>query len=67
MNGLKDSTWRILDISGKVLNEIQYNNGYAKNHDELLEKESRELEELMKNIGKIPEPTIEDFVGGGGF
>jgi antitoxin component YwqK of YwqJK toxin-antitoxin module len=66
-NGLKDGTWKILDPDGKVLNEIEYVQGLATNHDELVEKESRELEELMKNIGKIPEPSIEDFVGGGRY
>jgi antitoxin component YwqK of YwqJK toxin-antitoxin module len=65
--GVKSDTWRILSPEGKVLNLITYVNGVATNHDELVEKETKELELLLKNAGKIQEPAIEDFVRGMGF
>jgi len=60
-NGLKDGSWTTYDPQGNVLKQLEYIKGFATNHDELLEKESRELEELFKNAGKINEPSVEEF------
>ena len=66
-NGLKDGVWKFYGESGKVIKQISYTQGIASNHDELVEKETKELERLLKNICKIQEPSIEQFVGGRGF
>jgi antitoxin component YwqK of YwqJK toxin-antitoxin module len=66
-NGLKQGRWSLYSNEGEVVNVIDYEKGVAKNHDELVEKETREFEKLLKNIGKINEPSIDEFVRGMGF
>jgi antitoxin component YwqK of YwqJK toxin-antitoxin module len=65
--GVKDGVWKFFDEKGKELKVIEYKMGVATNQDELVRKETDELEKLLKNIGKIQEPSIEEFVGGRGF
>lgn len=65
--GLKEGFWKIYSADNKVIKEYEYSKGIAANFDELVEKETRELDALLKNIGKIQEPTIEDFVRAGGY
>ena len=67
LNGRKHGTWRVLEQNGKAIKVINYNNGIAENQDELIEEETRILDEMIKNIGKIQEPTIEEFLRGRGF
>ncbi len=60
--GLKDGKWKYYSEEGKPLQTIKFINGVAENNDELVEKESRFLESLIRNIGKIKDPTIEDIM-----
>ena len=66
-DGLKDGVWEFYDISGSVTKQISYAMGIASNHDELVDRETKELDLLLKNVGKIQEPSIEDFVRGQGM
>jgi antitoxin component YwqK of YwqJK toxin-antitoxin module len=66
-NGLKHGRWTLFSAEGEVVNVIIYEMGIAKNHDELVEKETREFEKMLKNVGKIQEPSIEEFLRGTGF
>ncbi len=64
-DGLKHGKWTIFSPSGDSLSVTNYINGYAENQDELVLQESKELQKLIDNIGKIQEPTVEDFLRGG--
>ncbi|HZJ74405.1 MAG TPA: toxin-antitoxin system YwqK family antitoxin [Perlabentimonas sp.] len=65
-DGLKDGTWKFYDLAGNIAKQISYSMGKAANHDEIAERETKELEELLKNAGKIQEPSVEDFLRGQG-
>lgn len=67
VQGLKEGIWQIFSPENKVINRIEYQKGIASNWDELAEKETKELEDLLKNIGKIQDPTIEDFYRAGAY
>ncbi len=64
--GLKDGPWKFYDLSGGIAKQINYSKGIADNHDEMAERETKEFDELLKNVGKIQEPSIEDFLRGQG-
>lgn len=63
-HGLKDDVWKFFDTNGKLLKQITYVQGIAENHDKLIEQETKELEELLRHVGKYQDPDFEDFVGG---
>ncbi|MDY0255390.1 MAG: hypothetical protein RBR30_13415, partial [Tenuifilaceae bacterium] len=63
-HGLKDDAWKFYDGHGKLVKQVTYIKGIAENHDELVEQETKELDELLRNVGKYQDPDFEDFVGG---
>lgn len=65
--GLKDGEWRIFSPQGAEISKTTYQQGVASNEEEMLRQASQELEQLLKNAGRINEPSIEDFVGSSGF
>lgn len=63
--GLKEGVWKIYSADNEVIMQAEYSKGVAANFDEMVEKETKELDKLLRNIGKIQEPTVEDFVRAG--
>lgn len=61
-DGLKDGEWKFYDNNGKLSNTIIYHEGIPENYNELLDAESKELDSLMQNAGKIQEPNIDQFL-----
>lgn len=65
--GLKEGVWQIFLPDREGITRVEYHKGIAANHDELVERETRELDELLKNKGKITDPDIEDFIRAGAY
>jgi len=62
IKGLKHGEWKFYDTDGKITQTIKYFNGVAENENELIEKESKYIESLLKNAGKLKEPSIDDVM-----
>jgi len=62
-NNVRHGTWMFYDKKGQELLQLEYNMGNLLNEEALNKKDQEYFEEMDKNIGKIKEPTIEDFVG----
>ena len=51
-----------------MVKQTQYINGFPKNREEEMERETREIEEMLKNAGQISEPDVQSFFEStGGF
>jgi len=66
-NDLRDGVWKFYSNKYKLIKTITYVNGKATNQDELDEEETKQFEEWEKMKGKIPEPTLESIMPGGGY
>jgi len=62
IKGLKHGEWKFYDADGKITQTIKYNNGIAENENELIQKESKYLDSLLKNAGKLKEPSIDEVM-----
>ena len=67
LQGLKHGEWKIFDRQGKLLSVINYTYGIADNQDELIDQETKTLDIMIKNVGRIQEPSIEEFIRGQGY
>lgn len=61
-NGLKHGDWKFYSPDGKLTETVKYIRGIPENYNQKLDKENQELEDMLKNIGKIQEPTVENFL-----
>jgi hypothetical protein len=50
------------DENKQVKSEIVYNNGKAENEEEIMKKDSAYFQMVDKNLGKIAEPSPDDFM-----
>jgi len=66
-NDFRDGKWKFYDNSNKLIKTIIYVNGKATNQDELDEEMTKQFNEWEKMKGKIPEPSIENIMPGGGY
>ena len=66
-NDLKDGEWKFYTNKHKLIKTITFVNGRATNQDELDDEMTKQIEEWEKMKGKIPEPTIESIMPGGGY
>ena len=64
---LRDGKWEFYTDKHKLIKTITYVNGKATNQDELDEEMTKQFEKWEKMKGKIPEPTIESIMPGGGY
>lgn len=62
LNGLKDGEWKFYSEDGQLIETQKFIKGFPENYNQLVEKESKELEELLRNAGRIQEPTVESFL-----
>ncbi|SDB84118.1 toxin-antitoxin system YwqK family antitoxin [Williamwhitmania taraxaci] len=58
-NGLKEGEWQFYNENGDPTQKVVYRNGIGNNKDKLDRKQTEQLLELEKNIGKIEEPSAE--------
>jgi len=61
-NGLKDGEWKFYSAEGKLSETVMFKKGTPENYSQLIERENKELELMLKNAGKIQEPTVESFL-----
>ena len=66
-NDLREGIWNFYTKDYKLIKSITYVNGKPTNKEELDEEMTKQIEEWEKMDGKIPEPTIESIMPGGGF
>lgn len=62
LNGLKSGEWKFYSPEGKLTEKLNFANGIPDNYSQLVEKENKELELMLKNAGRIQEPTVESFI-----
>lgn len=55
---LKEGIWRFYDRQGRVTRELNYHKGIPDNADEIIRQESRELDDLVEQGKKIPDPAV---------
>jgi antitoxin component YwqK of YwqJK toxin-antitoxin module len=67
VNDVKEGKWINYNPDGSVYSEIEFENGIAKNSEELNMKESKMLELIDKLKGSIPEPEENSFIPGSGM
>lgn len=60
-DGIKHGIWSIYNMDRKMVKQTQYINGFPKNREEEMERETREIEEMLKNAGQISEPDVQSF------
>ncbi|MFO7862831.1 MAG: toxin-antitoxin system YwqK family antitoxin [Salinivirgaceae bacterium] len=60
VDDLKHGKYLLYDEKGNLLEERNYTHGVADNQDELDKKETKEIEELLKNRGKFTEPADDE-------
>lgn len=65
LSGNMDGNWKFFNEKGELEYELRYDNGKALNDSILEEKSKIFIKELEKNLGKIPEPDLENFAPGG--
>jgi antitoxin component YwqK of YwqJK toxin-antitoxin module len=59
--GKMHGTWHFFDDNGREERTLQYENGKLLNHKELEEWAIKQMEEIEKNLGTIPEPDFDNF------
>lgn len=55
-NDKREGKWTHYDITGKEINSVEYKDGVALNADQLMKEEQKQLDNIEKLKGKIPEP-----------
>ncbi len=60
-NGKMDGDWRFYDNEGNLQHLLQYDDGNILNEEELDKWAKEFMDDVEKNLGKIPEPDIENF------
>lgn len=56
VNDVREGDWQFFNDDGTLKRTIKYNKGIAENNSELIEEETRYLDMLEKNGGKIKDP-----------
>ncbi len=60
-NGSQDGVWKFYDNDGKLIRTFEYDEGEVLNKEEYEKWMKEYMDEVEKNIGKIPEPDLDNF------
>ena len=62
-NNQRHGPWLYYDEEGNQSLSLEYNMGKLLNEEALNKRDQEFFDDMEKNIGKIKEPELEDFVG----
>jgi antitoxin component YwqK of YwqJK toxin-antitoxin module len=62
LQGSMDGSWYFYNEKGQLEYQLRYSNGINLDEEEYRKKALEFMKELEDNIGKIPEPDINDFI-----
>jgi antitoxin component YwqK of YwqJK toxin-antitoxin module len=60
-SGAMDGSWKFYDSDGTLEHELEYKNGIIQNREELDRWAREYMEQVDKDLGKIPEPDFDNF------
>ena len=60
-NGRQDGEWRFYDQEGKLERSLRYREGEVLDKEELEKWAKDFMDDIEKNLGKIPEPDFDNF------
>jgi len=66
-NNVSDGDWKRYDEKGDLVITIKYDKGVITNYEELETTQHILFENMMEQLGKIPEPTEEELLRGGNW